>query len=139
MLDWLNTYHELENRMNLIEYQIKRCENEHKRWRTFGTMQGDLAKSSKTLTSLTKQAELSELIEAYKLERSYVKREIEELRQLVDSFKGLDNEIIKLKYMDNMSLFEIAEELNYSYQHIKNKHSIIMKMIDFKYEDQGTI
>lgn len=135
MMNWLSTYHELITNLDMIDFEIKRCTNEHKRWSTHGMLQGDLAKKSKTMTALTRQSELSNEIERLKLERKAIDKEIKELRQLVESFKGLDNLIMKMKYMDDMSLVEIAEELSYSYQHIKNRHAVIIKMIDYKFEN----
>lgn len=49
--------------------------------------------------------------------------------QFIEKLPGLDNKIIKYRYIDNMPLKEIASELGYSEQYIRNKHSQIKKLI----------
>ena len=44
------------------------------------------------------------------------------LVMLIDRFKGLDNQILKMKYIEGLTLKEIAEKLIYSHQHIVNLH-----------------
>lgn len=51
------------------------------------------------------------------------------LVMLIDRFKGLDNQILKMKYIDGMPLKEIAEKLIYNYQHIITLHASIIKAI----------
>ena len=48
---------------------------------------------------------------------------------MVGHFKGLENLILKMKYIEGKSLKEIADELGYSYQHIVNKHASIINTI----------
>lgn len=54
-----------------------------------------------------------------------------EIIQMVDKFQGLDQQILKLKYIDGLTLEAIADETDYSYQYIKNKHAELMRMIRF--------
>ncbi|TDM03586.1 sigma-70 family RNA polymerase sigma factor [Macrococcus hajekii] len=49
--------------------------------------------------------------------------------QFIEKLPDLDNKIIKLRYIDNMPLKEIASELGYSEQYIRNKHSQVKKLI----------
>lgn len=51
------------------------------------------------------------------------------LVMLIDRFKGLDNQILKMKYIEGLTLKEIAEKLIYSHQHIVNLHTSIIKAI----------
>lgn len=51
------------------------------------------------------------------------------LVMLIDRFKGLDNQILKMKYIEGLTLKEIAEKLIYSDQHIVNLHTSIIKAI----------
>ncbi|MGK0554482.1 hypothetical protein [Macrococcus capreoli] len=138
MYEWLNTYTHLENRRTIIEFEVKRCNVELQRWSNYGTVQGDLARKSSTETALAKQHELKSIIYKFEEELKDIQKEINELEKIVDSFKGLDHKILKLKYMDKMTLNDIAVMLNYSYQHIKNKHSQIMKILDYAQTHKGT-
>lgn len=56
---------------------------------------------------------------------------MKKLTDLIEKFKGLDNNILKMKYIDGMTLEQIAYELNYSTRYICNKHAEIMKIIKF--------
>ncbi|PEP49720.1 transcriptional regulator [Bacillus pseudomycoides] len=49
----------------------------------------------------------------------------------MSKFKGLENKILKMKYIDGMKLERIAEELNYSPSYINLKHAEIMRRIKF--------
>ena len=51
------------------------------------------------------------------------------LVMLIDRFKGLDNQILKMKYIEGLTLKEIAEKLIYNYQHIVTLHTSIIKAI----------
>ena len=54
---------------------------------------------------------------------------MESLVMIIDRFKGLDNQLLKMKYIDGMTLKQIAEKLTYSCQHIVNLHASIIKAI----------
>lgn len=54
---------------------------------------------------------------------------MESLVMIIDRFEGLDNQLLKMKYIDGMTLKQIAEKLTYSCQHIVNLHASIIKTI----------
>ena len=54
---------------------------------------------------------------------------MESLVMIIDRFKGLDNQILKMKYIEGLTLKEIAEKLIYNYQHIVTLHTSIIKAI----------
>lgn len=54
---------------------------------------------------------------------------MESLVMIIDRFKGLDNQLLRMKYIEGMTLKEIAEKLTYSCQHIVNVHASILKAI----------
>ncbi len=51
---------------------------------------------------------------------------------VIDKFEGLEHKILKLRFIEGYKLADIAESLGYSEQYIKNKHSELMKRIEFK-------
>ncbi|WP_153721780.1 sigma-70 RNA polymerase sigma factor region 4 domain-containing protein [Sporosarcina cascadiensis] len=50
-----------------------------------------------------------------------------ELEKLVGTFGNLDNQILKMKYIDGVFLKDIGEKLGYSARHIYTAHAKLMK------------
>ncbi|HFM8813190.1 TPA: sigma factor-like helix-turn-helix DNA-binding protein, partial [Enterococcus faecium] len=55
----------------------------------------------------------------------------EEMLLLIDSFSGIDNQIVKMKYVDQMSLEDIAESVGYSSSYVRQRHAEIRKTLNF--------
>ncbi|GAB6474454.1 hypothetical protein ACTFSJ_27915 [Bacillus cereus group sp. MYBK12-2] len=124
MFDWLKDYQKLEEEIAYLEYNLEQTEAELKRW-----ISGDL--QDVRLTSGSQGAKVEELIEKIKNEL-YIKQEkMNNLVHLISKFKGLENQILKKKYIDGMTLEEIAENMNYSSSYIYKKHAEIIKRIKF--------
>lgn len=68
--------------------------------------------------------ELNERLEKLKKER-------DEIISLIDRFEGLNQKILKLKYVEGLTLESVAKETGYDYQYIKNKHAELMRIIRF--------
>ena len=65
--------------------------------------------------------------------KTYVSEKQQTLASLVmiiDRFKGLENQLLRMKYIDGMTLKQIAEKLTYSYQHIVNLHTQVIKAVE---------
>ncbi|EOI00693.1 hypothetical protein UAY_01796 [Enterococcus moraviensis ATCC BAA-383] len=60
-----------------------------------------------------------------------LEKERKEIIQLIDKFNGLNQRILKLKYVEGLTLESIAEETGYSYSYIKSKHAELMRIINF--------
>ena len=60
-----------------------------------------------------------------------LEKERDEIIGMVDRFQGLDQKILKMKYIDGLTLEAIAGETGYTHQYIKNKHAELMRMIRF--------
>lgn len=101
------------------------------RWSNYADSDGDLAKHQTFLTSLEKQTRLKGVIWDLNQRIEKLEKEREEIVQMVDKFHGLDQQILKLKYIEGLTLDAIASEMGYSYQYIKNKHAELMRMIRF--------
>lgn len=121
---WLLEYQELDEQIYLLNWKIKKSELELDRW-----VEGDLSKVTLERDSLSSGLEKN--IERDKELLSQKEQSMESLMLMINRFKGLDNKILKMKYIDGRTLKAIAEELNYSYQHIMNKHAQIIKTIHF--------
>lgn len=106
-------------------------ERELSRWSNFIDGDGDLAKHQTFLTAIEKQSKLKEGIKELNQRVQQLQKEKEEIIQLIDKFTGLDQIILKKKYIEGLTLDAIATELGYSYQYVKNKHAELMRMIKF--------
>lgn len=83
------------------------------------------------MTALQKQAHLKGVIERLNDRIERLEKERKEIIELIDQFNGLNNRILKLKYVEGLTLESIAEETGYTYQYIKNKHAELMRIIRF--------
>ncbi|MDP1456923.1 hypothetical protein BM74_17995 [Bacillus thuringiensis] len=131
MFNWLKEYQRLEEEVAYLEYNLDKTKAELKRW-----VSGDLREVR--LTAESEGAKVEERIEAIEYELAHKMNDMYKLKKLISKFKGLDNKILKMKYMDGMTLEQIAEEISYSSSHIKKKHAEIVRLIKFV-EREGII
>lgn len=122
---WLLEHQKLDEEIQLLKWKINKAEMELERWLD----PNDLGR-----IKLTNESKSSNLEEDIKKQKAYLNEKelaMEALMIMINRFKGLDNKILKMKYIEGMSLKDISEELNYSYQHIMNRHAQIVKIIHF--------
>lgn len=124
MYEWLRDYQKLEEDITYLEFNLEQTERELKRW-----IEGDLFNVRLEQDSLG--AKVEDNIERIKKELEFKRGQRDKLVKLVSTFKGLENKILKLKYVDGMTLEEIAEELSYSSGHIRRKHAELVRTIKF--------
>lgn len=124
LYEWLKDYKELMERIEYLEFNLEITESELERWEG-----GDLSKVF--LTKESKGSKVETNIEIIKKELTLKRIQKERMVRLISNFKGLDNKILKLKYVDGMTLEMIAEELSYSSGYIQKIHAEIMRMIRF--------
>lgn len=124
MFDWLLEYKKLEESIAFITWNLNKTRLELIRWE-----EGDL--KDLKLTRESKGANVEEAIERLEFELKEKEKLKESLLELINSFEGLDTKIIKMKYIDGMTLEAIAEETNYSAGYIRRKHTELKKAINF--------
>ncbi|MFB7158019.1 hypothetical protein [Lysinibacillus sp. NPDC056232] len=127
MYEWLRDYQQIEDEITYLEFNLERSQKELRRW-----VSGDLA--GVKLTAESDGAKLEERIERIERELQIKLTEQKNFMELISKFDGLNHKILKSKYIDGMTLEEIAEELNYSASYIYKKHAEIAKMIRFAHE-----
>ncbi|MDT3497171.1 DUF1492 domain-containing protein [Bacillus toyonensis] len=127
MFDWLKDYQKLEERITYLDYNLDKTKAELKRW-----ISGDLREVR--LTAKSEGAKVEERIEAIEYELAHKMNAMHDLLKLISKFKGLENKVLKMKYVDGMTLEEIAEDINYSSSYIYKKHAEIIKRIKFAEE-----
>ena len=127
MYEWLRDYRRIEDELAYLEFNLEQSQRELRRW-----VEGDLRDVK--LTAESDGAKLEERIGRIQKELRIKQEERGQFLKLISRFVGLDNQLLRLKYIDGMTLEEIAEELNYSASYIYKKHAEIIKMIKFAHE-----
>ncbi|MED3356985.1 sigma factor-like helix-turn-helix DNA-binding protein [Bacillus thuringiensis] len=131
MFNWLRDYQKLKEDITYLEYNLDKTKAELRRW-----VSGDLREVR--LTTESEGAKVEKRIEAIEYELAHKMNDMYKLEKLISKFRGLENQILKLKYVDGMTLEEIAEAVNYSSSHIKKKHAELVRLIKFV-EREGVI
>ncbi|UIJ69345.1 DUF1492 domain-containing protein [Bacillus cereus] len=124
MFNWLKEYQRLGENISYLEYNLDKTKSELKRW-----IYGDL--QDVRLTAGSEGTKVEERIAAIEYELAYKMNDVYDLKQIIGKFKGLDHQILKMKYVDGMTLEQIAYDLDYSPYYIKRKHAEIRKVIQF--------
>ncbi|MGY3766826.1 hypothetical protein ACWOAH_09905 [Vagococcus vulneris] len=121
---WLKDYQELDEQLLYLKWNLNKSQLELNRW-----IEGDLSKVKIDKNSRSASLEIN--IERIKREILRLEGQKSELTKLINSFSGIDNEIVRLKYVDNLTLEEIAEVTGYSASYIRKKHSDIRSILKF--------
>lgn len=124
LYEWLKDYQRLEEEIEYLEFNLEKTQLELKRW-----INGDLR--GVRLTADSNGAKVEEHIQRIRKEIDFKKAQRVRLINLISKFKGLENQILKKKYIDGMTLEEIAENMNYSSSYIYKKHAEIIRRIKF--------
>ena len=122
---WLQEYQKLEEEIEILKWKIRKSEVELERW----CDPRDLGK-----VKINNESTASHLEEYIKRDRAFLcEKELamEALMIMIERFKGLDNQILKMKYIDGMTLDSIADELKYSNSYIYKKHAEVVRTIKF--------
>lgn len=129
--EWVTSLIAIDQELFEIRLSLDLNEKELNRWQNYSNEDGDLAKHQTFLTALQKQARLKEVIESLARREEQLKKQRQDIIDTIEKFQGLDQRILKMKYVDGMKLESIAEETGYTYQYIKNKHAELMRIIRF--------
>ena len=131
--EWLKEYKQLEHEIALLEWKLSKSKLELTRW-----VEGDLMDVKLTNESIASKLEgvIAKLEEELQIKRN----QMDELMKLVNNLDDVDQRIVKLRYVKGYTFEEIAEAMDYSVGHIRNRHSNIRKCIEFveNYQDEIT-
>lgn len=114
----------MQNHIAYLKKNLVRTERELWRW-TYG----DLSKIK--LEKGSRATRLEEIIESLKQEIEITENRILDIEQFIYSLDGLESQIVRMKYIENKSLKEIAEITGYEYGYIRVKHASIKRTINF--------
>lgn len=129
--EWVTTLMAIDQELYELQLALDLNEAELHRWQNYSNNDGDLAKHQTFLTALQKQARLKEVIESLATREEELKKQRQDILDTIEKFQGLDQRILKMKYVEGMTLESVAEETGYTYQYIRSRHADIMKMIRF--------
>lgn len=126
MYEWLSKYQEWEQKIALLEWELETYKEELKRWEN----PDDLGRYS--LVKESKASKLEDIIANLEYELALQMNYKFDLRKVIYSFKGIEQHILRMKYVERLTLKEIANELGYSYDYLRRKHGKILNKIEFK-------
>lgn len=122
--EWLKDYLDLDDEIRFLSWKIRKAQNEERRWTT-----GDL--KNVRLERDSKGSHVMDNVPEYEAALTECKAEQYDLLQLINTFSGYENQLLRLKYVEGLSLEEVAERLGYSYETIRAKHSELHRRLDF--------
>ncbi len=129
--EWVTTLMAIDQELYELQLALDLNETELHRWQNYSNNDGDLAKHHTFLTALQKQARLKEVIESLGTREEELRKQRQDIIDTIEKFQRLDQRILKMKYVEGMTLESVAEETGYTYQYIRSRHADIMKMIRF--------
>ena len=88
--EWLKNYQDLEDQILFLKWNLNKSKLELDRW-----LSGDLAKVR--IEKNSRSSKLEETITAIEDELKILADQKEELLKIIDTFKGLENNIVRLK------------------------------------------
>lgn len=121
---WLKDYQELEDQLLYLKWNLNKSKLELHRW-----VFGDL--SNVRLEKNSRSSSLEENIAKIEQEIERLEEQKAEMLLLIDAFKGVENDIVRMKYIEGLRLEEISEELGYSDSYIRKKHAEIRSKLKF--------
>ncbi|WP_146993613.1 sigma factor-like helix-turn-helix DNA-binding protein [Furfurilactobacillus siliginis] len=122
--EWLNEYLELKDECHLLEWKIRKTKHEEWRW-----LEGDLA--GVRINGKSKGSHVSDNLPKLESDLKTCENEMNTLLQIVDTFQGYENDILRLKYIDGLSIEDIAEKLNLSVSTVSQRHAELHRRLDF--------
>lgn len=129
--EWVNNLISIDNELYQLNFNLKISKRELQRWSNYIDNDGDLAKHQTFLVSLERQAKLKDVIRKLNERIRQLEQERKEIIETINKFQGLENTILKLKYVEGLKLEAIAVQTGYSLSYIKSKHATLMRMIKF--------
>lgn len=124
--EWLADYLDLEERSRYLRWQIRKAKSEEERWAG-----GDLRNIR--LNSRSRGSHVLEQLPPLEDELKDCELERKELLELIDSFHGYEHEFLKLRYIDGVTLEDIAadDQFPYGIDWVRHKSAELHRTLDF--------
>ena len=121
---WLQDYQDLEDQILYLKWNLNKSRLELNRW-----VYGDL--SDVSLDENSRASSLEKSIAKIEHEIELLEEQRTEMLAIIESFKGIENDIVRMKYIEGLNLDRIAEETRYSVSYIRKKHAEIRGKLEF--------
>lgn len=131
MFEWLKLYRDLDMQHKALELKRDISKEEIDRWYSVSYKRADLGKKQDMLSRVRQVDRIREELEELNERIERIERQKNKVLELIDRFEGIEHKILRKKYIDDMTLQEIAYDLGYSEQYIRKKHAECIKRIDF--------
>ncbi|MEX5940912.1 sigma factor-like helix-turn-helix DNA-binding protein [Mammaliicoccus sciuri] len=131
MFEWLKLYRDLDMQHKALELKRDISKEEIDRWYSVSYERADLGKKQDMLSRVRQVDRIREELEELNERIERIERQKNKVLELIDRFEGIEHKILRKKYIDDMTLQEIAYDLGYSEQYIRKKHAECIKRIDF--------
>ncbi len=131
MFEWLKLYRDLDMQHRALELKRDISKEEIDRWYSVSYARADLGKKQDMLSRVRQVDRIREELEELNERIERIERQKNKVLELIDRFEGIEHKILRKKYIDDMTLQEIAYDLGYSEQYIRKKHAECIKRIDF--------
>ncbi|MEB5791468.1 sigma-70 family RNA polymerase sigma factor [Mammaliicoccus sciuri] len=131
MFEWLKLYRDLDMQHKALELKRDISKEEIDRWYSISYTRADLGKKQDMLSRVRQVDRIREELEELNERIERIERQKNKVLELIDRFEGIEHKILRKKYIDDMTLQEIAYDLGYSEQYIRKKHAECIKRIDF--------
>lgn len=131
MFEWLKLYRDLDMQHKALELKRDISKEEIDRWYSVSYTRADLGKKQDMLSRVRQVDRIREELEELNERIDSIEKQKKRVIELINRFEGVETKILKKKYVFGMTLREIAYDLGYSEQYIRNKHSEIIKRIKF--------
>lgn len=128
---WLKDFQELDEQILYLKWNLNKSSLELNRW-----VYGDL--SNVRLERNSRSSSLEENIQKLEEEIERLEEQKNEMVIMVESFKGIDNQIIRLKYVEGVALEDVADIIGYSVSYVRKRHTEIRRTLQFidEYEER---
>ncbi len=131
MFEWLKLYRDLDMQHKALELKRDISKEEIDRWYSVSYARADLGKKQDMLSRVRQVDRIREELEELNERIERIERQKNKVLELINRFEGIEHKILRKKYIDDMTLQEIAYDLGYSEQYIRKKHAECIKRIDF--------
>ncbi|MBA8772111.1 sigma factor-like helix-turn-helix DNA-binding protein [Staphylococcus coagulans] len=122
------------NKLEIESLKLRKdiCNDEIDNWGAVDSNVGRLGKKHDFLSRIKQTDNVIEELNVINDRLETLQNRQNKIIEVIDKFEGLEHKILRLRFIDGYKIADIAEELGYSEQYIRNKHSELMKRIEFK-------
>lgn len=139
MIELIEMYRTNELEIESLKLRKDICNDEIKNWGAVDVKGGYLGKKHDFLSRIKQTDNVIDEVNLINERLSTLKDRQKQIIEVIDKFDGLEHKILKMRFIDGYKIAKIAEELGYSEQYIKNKHSELMKRIEFKMSHKSKV